>query len=144
VLRQVTIEEFRQQNLVEDRLERAHAEQVFALRIERGAEADFRNRFRLHHRRHRTWLSRHARARPVELRRIHRRQFDHGYRVRAVVVIELGAKRIGKPTQRVLGAAIGGLQRNAAIGQSGADLNNSARDCAPAYGGAPPWFHAPC
>jgi hypothetical protein len=65
-------------------------------------------------------------ARPVELRRIHRRQFDHGDGNRAVIVLKLGAQRIGETAQRVLGATIGGLQRNAAIGQSRADLNDGA------------------
>ena len=63
-------------------------------------------------------------ARPVELRRVDGGKLDHGQPDSAAVVQELAAQRIGEAADRELGAAIGGLQRDGAVGQGGTDLND--------------------
>ena len=66
---------------------------------------------------HRLWLMCTMRARPVELRRVHRRQFQDRDRDRGMLMLEFGAQRGGEAPDRMLGAAIGRLQWNAAIGE---------------------------
>src|SRR5215203_167858 len=66
------------------------------------------------------------RAHPIELRRIDTRQLDHGQLHLAVHRQKLCAKRILEALNRVLGRAIGRLQRNAAIRQRGTNQDDGA------------------
>src|SRR3546814_9940736 len=60
----------------------------------------------------------HVRARPIELGGVERGKLDHAHPDLAVLMVELGPNRIEEALDGVLGAAIGRLERDAAIGRS--------------------------
>ena len=61
---------------------------------------------------------------PGELRRVDRGHLDHGDVDGGLVVQQLAAQRGGEPVDGVLGAAVGGLQRDAALPQRRPDLHD--------------------
>src|SRR6266496_1380348 len=63
---------------------------------------------------------------PGELRRVDRRDLHHGDMDIGLVVAELAAQRLGEPVDRVLAAAVGRLQRNAAGPERRPDLDDGA------------------
>lgn len=81
---------------------------------------------RLDDRWNRAWRTGKPAARPIELRCVCRGQLHHCHRNIAVLVNELGAQRIREAANGMFGAAIGGLERNAAISQRGTHLGDGA------------------
>ena len=77
-------------------------------------------------RRHRLGMARQARADHVELGRVERRQLHHRHPHGAALVHQLTAQRLGESLDRVLGGAVGALQRYAPVGQRRADLHDHA------------------
>ena len=71
-------------------------------------------------------FARQAAFNPAELRSVERRHLHHRDLHVAVVVKEFAPKRIAKTLDGVLGCAIGGLQRNAAIRQRAANLHDNS------------------
>src|SRR5215207_9239545 len=71
---------------------------------------------------------------PVELRRVDARQLDEADVDTRVAMAQLGAQGLEKALERVLGAAVARLQRDAAARQRRADLDDRplvAREEAP-------------
>lgn len=75
---------------------------------------------------HRLRPSRHAAARPIELRRIERRHLHHRHVHVDVVMQQLAAERIAKALNGMFRGAVGCLQRNAAIRQRRSNLHDRA------------------
>src|SRR2546421_7193745 len=61
---------------------------------------------------------------PLELGCVQSRQLDHGNVDFAFVMKQLSAERLGEAEHRVLSRAIGRLQGNTSIRESGADLHD--------------------
>jgi hypothetical protein len=80
--------------------------------------------FRLKDRRHRLWFAGQPALHPFELRRIERGQLYHRQMYANTVVQQLRTQRVGEAADRVLCSAVSRLQRNAAVCESRADLNN--------------------
>ena len=85
-----------------------------------------RRHLRLVDRRHRLGTVAGLVQRPVELRRVHRRQVHHGQADVVAVVQDLRAQAVGEAAYRRLGAAIHRLQRHRAVGQRGAHVDDGA------------------
>ena len=83
-----------------------------------------RGDFRLVDRRHRLRGARQPALHPVELRRVHRRQVHRRHVNAAAVVKQLAAERFRESLYRVLRAAIGRLERDAAVRERRSDLHN--------------------
>ena len=66
---------------------------------------------------HRSRIAVQMNAGPIELRRIDGRQIDHRDPGAGALLDQFGAQRIRESADRVLGTAIGRLQRDAAVGQ---------------------------
>ena len=67
-------------------------------------------------------MARQARADDPEVGRIQRRKLNHRDADVASVMEELTTQRLGESFDRVLGGAVGSLQRNRAVGEGGSDL----------------------
>ena len=64
---------------------------------------------------------------PAELRRVECRHVDHGDAHAAPIVEQLRPQRFREALDRVLGGAVGGLQRDGPVRQPGAHLDDGAR-----------------
>src|SRR6185437_11638749 len=89
---------------------------------EYGPSADFR----LEYRRHRLRFIAQPAFHPSKLGRIQCGHMNHGYAHAATVVNKLAAQRIGESHDRMLGSAIGRLQRYAPVGEGRAYLHDLA------------------
>ena len=85
-----------------------------------------RRHLRLKNRRHRLRFARQTALHPSELRCVERRHLHHHHTNVAFVVNQLAAQRVVKALHCVLRRAIRRLQRNAAVGERGADLHDRA------------------
>ena len=102
-----------------------------------GGEDDAAGRhFRLVDRRNRLRVPRQLGPHPGELWRVHRGHLDHGDPDTRLVVQQLAAQRGREPVDGVLGAAVGRLQRDAALGKRRADLHDRAAVAEQPGGGA--------
>ncbi len=124
--RQIPIQQRRREAVAANRRDRGEAHLVFLPRVVRRVDDGPRGDLGLEDRRHRLRFAREPAAYARELRRVHRRQLHHRHAHAAPVVNQLRAQRFGEASQRVLGGAVRGLQRDAAIGERGADLNDRA------------------
>ena len=77
-------------------------------------------------RRHRLGMPWQLCPAPLELGRIERGQVHHRHVDSAAVVEQLGPQRLGEALERVLGGAVRGLQRDAAVRERRADLDDRA------------------
>ena len=89
---------------------------------------------RLVDRRHRLGLAGHRRSHPAELGRVRRRQLNHRRVHVRLGVQQFAADRLVEALDRVLGAAVRRLERDAAVGERGSHLHDRA---------AVPGQHAP-
>ncbi len=103
-----------------------HADPDFAAVVKGGEHDRLGRHLGVVDRRHRLGAAAHFVERPVELRRVHRRQVDHAQFDRATVMDEFAAETVGKPLDRGFRAAIGRLQRHRAVGEGGADIDDGA------------------
>ena len=102
-----------------------------------------RRHLRLVDRRHGLRLTAHLVPRPIELRRVDRRQIDFGQGYLDLVVVEFGPQRIEEAADGELGAAIDRLQGHGAIGEGGADADDRAAIARTHVSSAPPSCRAP-
>jgi hypothetical protein len=123
--RQVAVGHPRRELVADDRHHRRSAHpQLAAVRVLRGPDDRVGRHLGLVDGRHRPRALGHAQADEAELRGVHAGQVDGRHVHVALVVHELAAQAVGEPADRVLGAAVGGLQRDPAVGQRRADLDD--------------------
>src|SRR5262245_58465166 len=92
--------------------------------MSRGVDDRLSGDFGLEDRRHRLSLVGQPALDPAKLRGVYRLHLHHLHMHLAAVVIELGAQRLGETLEGMLSAAVGSLERDAAIGQRRADLDD--------------------
>jgi len=83
-----------------------------------------RGNLRLEHRRHRHRVPRHPAQAVVELRRVQSRQLHHRQVDSAAAMPQFAAQGLERALDRVLGAAVRGLQGNPSVRERRADLHN--------------------
>jgi hypothetical protein len=125
--RKIMIERARQNEIAEDEEDRRQPEPVFPPCALRSPEHCVCDNLRLHRPAHGPRRMFDMNARPVELRRVDRGEFHNRDADRRPLGDQLGAERVGKAADRMFGAAIGRLQRNAAIGERRAHLDDPPR-----------------
>ncbi len=122
---QVSVEQGRGHPVGQDRRGRRAPDEVLpALGMIGGVDDAAGRYFRLVDRRDRLRVAGQLGAHPGELRRVHRGHLHHGDVDTGLIVQQLAAQRGGEPVDGVLGAAVGGLQRDAALAQRGPDLHD--------------------
>src|SRR5215472_17028663 len=124
---QIALEQPRCQLVGEDRYHGRQPDPDLALiGVECGLDNRARRHLWLEDRRHRLRPLAELVERPVELRRIDRRQMHHDEPDRTAVMDQLGADGIGKAAHRVFRAAIGRLQRDRPVGERRANIDDGA------------------
>ena len=128
--RQVALGQPGRELVAEDRVHGREADVQLAAPVARGGMGSPINRagrdLGLVDRRHRHRVARHLAQAVIELGRVHPGQLDHRHVDARAAVAQLAAQRLEHALHRVLGAAVRRLQRDAAVGQRGADLDDRA------------------
>ena len=125
-LREVPVEEPRRDALAEDVQHRRQADVDLAPLVIRRPVDRVRGDLGLVDRRHRLRLLRQLRPSPRELGRVEAGQVHHRDVDVPAVMTDLGDDRLGEALARVLRAAVRRLKRDAAEGESRADLHDGA------------------
>ena len=124
---QVAVEQRRGQLLGEDRGHRGPAHPVLlAVRVVGREDDSLGGDLGLVDRRDRLRVPREPRQHPGELRRVDGRHLHDGDPHVAPVMHQLGADRLGEAVDRVLRAAVRGLQRDRPVAERGPDLDDRA------------------
>ena len=123
---QVALGQPRRQLVADDRVDGGEADVQLAPAVVGGPVDRAGRDLGLEDRRHRLRVARHLAQAVVELRRVQPGQLDHRHVHLAAAVAQLAAQRLLKALDRVLGAAVRRLQRDAAVGQRRADLDDRA------------------
>src|SRR5205823_9640383 len=124
--REDSIEQTGRDLIRHDRFYRGPADIKFTARMMGREMNRFRGHLGLKDWRDRLRFAWQAALHPTELRRVQRGKLDHRHADTALVVNQLAAQRFCKTFQSVLRSAVGGLQWNRAISESGTDLDDDA------------------
>ena len=126
-VRKIAVEDRRHQFVAEDRLVGRGSDDPFLARGMRRLPDRQRGDLGLVDRPHGLRPPPRMRPDPVELRRVHARQLDHRQPHLAVIGQQLDPNGIDEALNRMLGCAIGRLQRDPAIGERRSDEHDRAR-----------------
>ncbi len=136
VPRQVVVEPVRGDLVADDRLDCGPAHVELAAVVVGRPDDRLGRDLGLEDRRHRLGLAGQPALHPIELGRVERGHLDHGEPDPAAVVDQLASERVTEALDGVLGGAVGRLERDAAVGQRRADLDDDPLDREAASGAA--------